>query len=460
MIYKTTKNALSPFLLCFFGIFILTPFNAEAQEKISLQRAIELALQNNLQIKQAQLNEALSSETLSQSRYAIYPSFNGSTNTNYSIGRSFDQLSGQLVEKGITSLNTGVNSSVTLFQGYQKINQIAQNKFELEADKSNTARIKNDLMLAVVTTYLQILSGQDLVEAAKQQVTLATQQLDREQKFFDVGEKTIADLSQSKAQLAAAELNLTDAQNQSDLAFLNLAQLLELDPAAPIDVVRPVTDDPGKIAQYTASEVFKSSLNNYPEVKFAEFRRLASEKGVEIAKGNHYPRLTLGGNLGTGYSTSRQQYVQGTNPPVFERINFADQLNENINRSIGLSLSFPIFNGYQARSSVRRAKIGLQNAEISVQLAKNNLNKIVNQSVYDLRAAEKRYNSAQSAFESSRTAFSAIEQRYGVGLVNSLDFNQAQTNLNRAQFDLIQAKYDVIFRSKVIDFYLGNPLTF
>lgn len=460
MMYKNIHGTLLPLIICVFGVVLSVPYPAQAQKKISLQQAIELVLQNNLQIRQARLSEALSDETLSQSKYDIYPSLNGSTNTNYSIGRSFDQLSGRLVEKGIKSLSSGVNTSVTLFQGFQKINQIAQNKFELEADKSNTARIKNNLMLSVVTTYLQILSGQDLVEAAKQQVSLARQQLDREQKFFDVGEKTIADLLQSKAQVATAELNLTDAQNQSDLAFLNLAQLLELDPAVPFEVVRPVTADPGKVAQYSVHEVFTSSVNTYPEVKFAEFRRLSSQKAVEIARGNYYPRLTLGGSLGTGYSTSREQYIQGTNPPVFERISFANQLNENINRSIGLSLSIPIFNGFRARSSVRRAKINLQNAEISVQLAKNNLNKIVNQAVYDLRAAEKRYNSAHSAFESSQTAFSAIGQRYSVGLVNSLDFNQAQTNLNRAQFDVIQARYDVIFKSKVIDFYLGNPLTF
>lgn len=458
MTHKSFRNLLFFPLLISFGMII--PSEVSAQEKISLQRAIELVLQNNLQIKQAKLSEALSEETLSQSKYDLYPSLNGSSSTNYSVGRSFDQLSGQLVEKGITSMSTGVNTSVTLFQGFQKINQIAQNKFELEADKSNTARIKNDLMLSVVTTYLQILSNQDVVEAAKQQLSISRQQLDREQKFFDVGEKTLADLSQSKAQVANAELNLTDAQNQLDLSFLNLSQLLELDPSIPFEVVPPPIDEAGRITDYTAREVFAQSLTNYPEVQFQEFRRLSSEKGINIAKGNYYPRLTLGGNLGTGYSSSRQQYVPGTNPPVFERINFADQLNENINRSVGLTLSIPIFNGFQARSSVRRAKIGLQNAEIAVQLAKNNLNKIINQAVYDLRAAEKRYNSAKSAFESSRDAFSAIEQRYGVGLVNSLDFNQAQTNLNRAQFDMIQARYDVIFRKKVIDFYLGNPLTF
>src|SRR5690606_38143801 len=139
---------------------------------------------------------------------------------------------------------------------------------------------------------------------------------------------------------------------------------------------------------------------------------------------------------------------------------FATQIQDNFNQFIGFGLSIPIFNGFSARSAVRRAKISFQNSEIDEQIAKNNLNKVINQAVFDLRAAEKRLQSAQSAFQSSKDAFNAIEKRYAVGLVNSLDFNQAQTNLNKAEFDQIQAKYDLIFRSKVIDFYLGNPLTF
>ena len=141
-------------------------------------------------------------------------------------------------------------------------------------------------------------------------------------------------------------------------------------------------------------------------------------------------------------------------------IPFTEQVRDNYNRAIGLSINIPIFNGYQARSSVNRAKINFASARISEDLAKNNLNKVINQAIFDLRAAEKRYISTQSAFESSEAAFNVIKQRYDVGLVNSLDYNQSQINLNQAQFNMIQAKYDLIFRNKLIDFYLGKPLTF
>ncbi len=438
---------------------ILGSFSAEAQQKITLEQAVQLALENNIQLKQAQFNVAISEEDFKQSKFNLTPSLNAGGNLNYSLGRTFDQLSGQPFDQSITSGNGNLNSSVVLFQGFQRINQILQNKYSLEANKSTAQKAKNDLTLNVVTTYLQVLNAQDLTETARQQQEFAKLQLDREQKLFDVGNKTLADLSQAKAQFATAELNLTNAQNQLDLAYLNLAQLMERDPAEKFLVEKPVIDLISTVAsQYIANDIYREALVNYPDVKLAEFRTRAAAKAVSVARGGFYPRLSFGGNLSTGYSSGRQRL--NTTTMTLEDIPLNDQLRDNYNRGVGLSLNIPLWNGYQARSVVNRAKINYQNASLSEQLAKNNLNKIINQAVYDLKAAEKRFASNQSAYASSQAAFETIEQRYQVGLVNSLDFNQAQVNLNKAQFDLIQSKYDLIFRIKVIDFYLGKPLNF
>ena len=424
--------------------------NIQAQEKITLKRATELVVENNLQVKQAEFSEAISDENLRQSKYSLLPTLNANTSLNFNFGRSIDPLTNQFVNQAITSNNGNISSNTPLFGGFQRINIIAQNKLQLDVDKSFTQKVKNDLVLAVVTNYLTVLNSQDLLTAARQQSDISRQQLDIEQKFFDVGNRTLADLAQSKSQVATAELNVTNAQNQVDLAFLNLAQLLERDPAVPFEVEKPAVNDVATVnTAYSAAEVYKSASLNFPDIKLAELRKLVLEKEIDIAKSGYYPSLNLQTGMGTRYSNGS-----------FGNTSFATQIQDNFNQFIGFGLNIPLFNGYAARSAVRRAKIGLQNGEVNEQLAKNNLNKVINQAVYDLRAAEKRYYSAQIAFESSREAFNVIEQRYAVGLVNSLDFNLAQTNLNKAQFDQIQARYDLIFRSKVIDYYLGNPITF
>ncbi len=421
-----------------------------AQERITLKRATELVIENNLQIKQAQFSEAISEENLSQSKLALYPSLNANTGLNFNFGRSIDPLTNQFINQAITSTSGNVTSNTALFQGFRRLNEISQNKLQLEADKSNTQKVKNDLILAVVTNYLSVLNAQDLLIASQQQLDIANQQLDIEQKFFDVGNKTLADLSQAKSQVATAELNVTNAKNQVDLSFLNLAQLLERDPSVSFEVEKPQIDNISNVnAAYSAVDVFKTASLNFPDIKLAEFRKQVLEKEIDIARGGYFPSLNLQSGFGTRYSNG-----------AFANTSFAAQVKDNFNQFIGFGLTIPIFNGLAAKSNVRRANINFQNAMLSEQLAKNNLNKVINQAVYDLRAAEKRYYSAQTAYESSKEAFNVIQQRYAVGLVNSLDFNQAQTNLNKAQFDQIQAQYDLIFRSKVIDYYLGNPITF
>lgn len=443
-------------------IFSTAGFGALAQEKITLQQAVQEALENNLQIKQAQLSEALSEENLKESKLARLPTLNANSNLNFNFGRSVDPFSYQFVNQQITSSNGSIYTSLPLFQGGLLHHQISQNKYLLEADKSTTQKAKNDLSLNVVTSYLSILNNEDLLAAAKQQLEIAQQQLSRIQKQYDAGGKTLADLAQVKSQVAASELNVTNAQNQLDLSYLDLSQLMERSPDAEFVIDRPVIDEVGQLnTAYTAAEIYSQSVKQYPDIKAAAYDRLAAESGIKAAKSSLYPRLSFQGSAATGYS-SRGQHIIGVDEdgPIYGNSDFGSQLSENFNQTIGFGLSIPIFNGSSSRTAVKRAKIRYQNALYAEQLQKNNLNKVINQAVLDLKAAEKRYYSARSAFESSKTAFYAIEQRYNVGLVNSLDYNQSQTELNQAEFDVIQAKYDLIFRSKLIDFYLGNPLTF
>lgn len=423
---------------------------AQTGKIITLRQAVDFTLQNNLQIKQAQFQSAITDENLKQSKFELYPNLSSSFSAKKQFGLFFDQTAGGLVSKGSQSTNTlsgGLSSNVTLFSGFRLKNQILQNKSLLEADKSNVEKVKNDLSLSVVNTYLQILNNQDLVKASEQQLALSKQQLGAADKKFKVGNNTQADLSQAEAQVANNELSLTNAQNAFELAMLDLKQLMEMSPERVITLQIPAIGNLETIeSEYSGYEVYSKAVTNYPDIKTAEYNTEASKFGVKVAKGGLYPNLSFGGQLFDNYSN---------NIPF----TFSDQLNNNFGQALGFSLSIPIFNNYRSRSNYNIAKIRYENAKASEQLVKNNLNKIINKAVQDLKSSIKSYGATQSAFNSSKVAFNAIKQRYEVGLANVIELNISQTNYNKAEFDFIQAKYNVIFRKKVIDFYLGNPLT-
>jgi len=426
-----------------------------AQQVITIQQAVENTLKNNLTIKQAQFNAAISEENLTQSKYSIYPNLNASVNPNLTFGRGLDQTTFQVTNQ--TSLYTSGNLStnVDLFQGFTKINQIRQNKILLDADKSNIEKVKNDLILNVVNAYLQVLYNTDLERASKEQLDIARKTLARENALLDAGNKTLADVSQAKSQAATAELNLTNAQNALSISYLTLGQLMEMQPNQKFVVEAPLIDNIKTASTaVSAEEIYNNALNIFPDIKLANLRSLAAKQAIAVAKGAYSPSLSLGAGLNTSYSY--QFNYNGLTPQA----SFADQINQRLGQSIGMSLQIPIFNGFSARSSVRKAKITYQNNLVQEQLAKNNLNKVIFQATTDLKAAESRYASTQNAFNAQKDAFYVVEQRYNVGLVNSLDYSTAQTNRNKAEIDFIQAKYDLIFRAKVIDYYLGKQITF
>ncbi|HWZ16114.1 MAG TPA: TolC family protein [Mucilaginibacter sp.] len=472
------RSSICALLLAVFG------FTANAQQVITLQQAVDSTLKNNLNIKQAVMTESLGVEDYKQSKNNLLPSLNANPQASYNFGRSPNLTTYTYSSKSFLYVNGAASVGVTLFQGGQLRNQILQNKLLLDVDKTNTAKVKNDLLLNVVTDYLTILTDQDLVIAAKQQIALANITLDRAQKNFEAGNQTRADLAQAQAQVSTAQLNLTNAQNQVDLAILILKQYMEMDPSKNITVEKP---DISKLTDirtiYDATEVIKTAFTTNPDIRLAELRQQTYAQAIKIAKGNYYPTVSLFGGVGTNYSNQITTQVvgqtpaayvpigtvQGTNQtvltlkPVSQQIygpySAFGQLSNNLNESVGVSVQIPIFNRFLARTSVRKAKINYQYAELTTQLAKNNLSKTIIQAVLDLQAAEKSYQSAQQTFQSNKEALNVTKQRYDAGLENTLNYNTALTNYNKSQNDMIEARYQVIFRSKVIDYYIGNPIT-
>jgi Outer membrane protein len=458
---KRTFIILTYPISCLF-IALFSPLAVSAQQLITVREAVRQALDNNLQVKQAQFQQALSEQDLKEAKSQFYPSLNAQVSGNMRFGRYFDQTTGQLVPS-VNTASGGVSTDIPIFQGFQRINQVLANKNQLAADQSNVEKVKNDLVLSVVTTYLEALTNQDLLTAAEQQMKLSQRQLEVAEANYEVGNNTLADLSQARSQVATDELNVTSAQNAFELSILNLKQLMEMDPTVEITLEKPeiheIEDAP---VAYNAVDVYRQALDVQPDIRTATLTTKVAENNIAIAKGGYYPTLGFGAGYSTSVSSVASQPVgvDGEGNPIYERIPFSEQLSLNESPYIGLSLNIPIFNRFQTRINVNRAKINYQNALTNEQLTKNNLNKVIHQAVLDLRSARTRYYSTETAFTSARDAFEVIQQRYEVGLANSVELFTAQTTMNRAEFDHIQARYDLLFRSKVIDFYLGNEINF
>lgn len=477
---NTIPKAKTGKLLFGLTFFLFAPLAVISQQKITLSQAIDSTIANNIQIKQAQFDAEISDVNVKQSKASLYPTLNAGLAGYRLYGRALDPTTNQFANAALTVGQGSVYADVTLFQGFQKLNQIKQNKYFADADHDNVSKIKNDLTLSVLSTYLQVLSNRDLLKASKEQLAIAKQELQRQQKFYKVGQKTLADLSQAKAQVANAEANQTNAQNEMERSYLILSQLMERKTTEEFEVVDPSKDQLDKLnLKYTAIDVYDQALRTYPDIRLASNKRLGYEKAIAIARGEGMPVLSLGAAMSTSYSSDARTavatqitgavpigVVTGTGQQVVtptylnQNIAFKDQINHNFNQAVGLTLQIPILNGFISRYDIKKAKLQYQSAKAAEELAKTNLNKVIAEAVWDVHATLKKYRSAEVTFKSTQDAFKVMQQRYSVGLANSLELNVAETDRNTAEFALIQSKYDLIFKSKLIDYYMGNRISF
>jgi len=428
----------------------------------SLEECINHAVENNIIIKQQELQTQLQENTLEQSKLDLLPSLNGTATNNWSFGRALDETTYQFTEEeNVRSNQFYASSGVTLFSGLQNYNTIVRNRYNVDASFQYLQNIKDDISLNVALAYLQILLNKELVAVTGNQLQTTREQIEKTRKMVDAGSLPRGNLLEIQAQAALEELQLINMENQLDLSYLNIVQLLELDSVAGFEIIVPeiVITETGIITE-NVNDIYNTAKQIRPEVKSAELRLKSAEYDLKIAKGGRSPRLNLNTTFSTGYSSIRQK-ILGIDPLEGIRYGeypFADQINDNINYGIGLTLSIPVFNGWQVNTSISNSKISIQNNQYSLENTRKQLYKNIQQAYADAQASLKSYIASQKAVESMQESFRYTEQRFNVGMVTPVEYNTAKAQLLNTESELAQSKYEYIFKIKVLDFYKGLPL--
>ncbi len=462
---------------------LLLPVSVGAQESRvwSLEDCVNHALENNLRIQQQKLGVDVARENLRQSQANRLPSLNANASHNYNYGRMLDPITNEFSTERVQTNNFNLSSGMTLFSGFQIRNNIEMDRYDLQAREYDVATMENDISLAVASAYLQILFTKELVEMADNQLEITRQQVDRTAKLVDAGTLARGSLLTIQALQATEELQLVNAENQLRIAYLDLMQLLDLREDIGFEVEVPEVElIPSETIDYSPMQIFDTAAQIQPGILSADMQVAGAEKSHEIARGGRYPRLALSGNVATGYSEARLRVVDindvdpkyagqtGSVEALFapkfagvetEVIPFRDQIDENLNRSIGVFLQIPIFNNYQVRSNMNRTQISLENSRLQRQIVRDQLYKTIEQAHQDAHAALQRYRATEKNVQALEESFRYTEQRFNVGMVNTIEYNDAKNRLTAVQSELLQAKYEYVFRVQVLDFYIGRPIS-
>jgi outer membrane protein len=442
---------ISTYILILFSVFIVNG-NAQDTTKVwSLEECINYAYENNISIKRQMLNTKYQETQLKQSRLNRLPDLNAQMGYNFNFGYTWIQQEATNVDRNTQSFNSGLGSNVSVFKGLNLNNTIKRDQYTLLAAIQTTEKIKNDISLQITGLYLQVLFDKELLNVAKEQLQTTELQVERTKELVDAGKLAKGKYLEMRSQAAKEALNVTIQENNLSISLLNLAQLLDLKDTKSFDILSPDIPESANTLPESPDAVYSTALDLMPEIKGSEYSLKSSEYELKMAKGNYYPNLSLNFGLGANANWLNDD-PNGYNRPLW------DQLESTRNYYIGASLRIPIFNKLQIRNTVKNAKLGVLDAKYKLEQDKLALRKEIQQAYADAIAAYKKYKSSFNAVESYKESFRYTQEKFNVGMVNSVDYNVAKTDYLRAQSNLLQAKYEYILRMKILDFYRGLPL--
>lgn len=454
---------------------------SDAQNRWSLQKCISQAQENSIAVKLKKLTIQQAEINAVRALHNQYPNLSSSINYGLNFGRTIDPTTNLFESQSISNNRINLSTGMPLYNGGAIKNSIAQTKIDVQSSKLDADQYAQDLALSVVQYYIAILFAQDRLDNARIQVQTTTEQLNQVDKLISAGSRPEGDRLDILAQQARDEQNVIVYQNNVTTNKLSLKQLLRLPLEQPFDIERPSPDAlQPSIQDQDILAVYNYALNNRFDIKSGELKIKSAEMGVQIQKAFYLPSLSFFGSLSTSYSNLGQKitgYKTKSSPldvvfngqnahlevlnevPVTAKNPYFSQIDQNLGYGFGFGLSIPIYENYKYRAQVKQAQLSVENTRLNNDQIKENLKNNIQTSLNDLRATANTYEAAKKTTAAQRLAYNNTKTKFDLGSANTFELLTAKNKLDISITDELIARYDYIFRSKVIDYYLGRTIT-
>ena len=443
-------------LVIVIGIVSTTLYAQSADLRIiTIDQAISIALENNYSLKQAKNELDLAEDLIFSEKADFLPSVSASMNGSRTTGQQFifERFSEDLdpfVDVSSQSISGGMNASINLFNGFNNILTLKSSQSNKESRTQQYERAKESVIFNTASRYLQVLLDKELLAIAEQNLETSTTQLNQVQAQVELGARPMVDLFNQEAQVANDELVVTQRENTLSLNSLLLVRQLEIDPLGSYDFIVPdLTLNDLPWMDINIRSLVSEALSTRSDILSAEATILSLKYQMQITKNSLLPSLRASAGVSSRYS---DQYSIGGN-----EVSFSDQFfDQQVNRSLGLSFSLPLFNNWNRIYSIQSAEVQLKNAELNLDNSKMQVIQEVSQAYNDYSSYVKQLDASEKSLIASERAFQTQQERYNLGASTLIELTQAQSAFVSAQSSYTQALYNLIFQEKLLDFYLGK----
>ena len=430
--------------------------NTFAQTRWTLQECVNHAIENNVSIKQIELDNKLAEVDKKDAFGNFLPSVNANASHSWNIGLNTNITTGILENQTTQFTSMGASANVDIFRGLQNQNRFRRSKLALISSQYQHLKMEEDVALNVVNAYLQILFNKENLKVQHQQFEADSLQLVRSEALVDAGMIPSGDLYDMKATLATDKQRIIQADYALVVSKMSLAQLLQMEDFKDFDIADVDYEfEPNSIFFESPESIFNKARQERTDLKIAQSNVKVAEKDVEIAKGAYMPSL-----VGFYSFSSRVSYAKVPDGKGGEKdpLPFFDQFDMYKGHNFGLQLNIPIFNGNAVRNNVERSKINLEKSRQTLQQTEQDLERNIYTAYSDAKGAMETYLATEEMLKARQEAFRYTKERYENGMATAFDYNQSQTLLVNTQSDLLRAKYDYLFRTRILEFYFGIPI--
>lgn len=405
----------------------------------TLDSCINYAISNNIDVRARSIERQSAEYDIIEAKDRFLPQVNAGASQSFDFGRGLTS-SNIYADRNTSNFMWNVGLSLPIFQGLSAKRQLDLAKANLASMIENIEAVKDDVTLRVMSQYLQVLYCGELHEIAIEQERISQIELKRQEDLFEAGKIPELDLTQVRAQLAQDQLTTITTANDRKIALVDLAHLLQLTDIDNFDIA-PLPESETILPD--AATILANALEINHSLKASALDITTAEKQISLAKSGYLPKLSFNAGLSSGYYN-----VSGTENP-----SFGTQMRENFNKSIGFTLSIPIFDAFATRNSIRKAEIQKLNAELRYDDAKTQLQKAIQQAYYQAEAAIAKHKAGITAREAANVAINAMQEKFNFGRANATEFEQAKTNYIKTSAEAAQAKYEAMLRIRILQFY-------
>ncbi|MCC5926779.1 MAG: TolC family protein [Bacteroidetes bacterium] len=451
---------LSFIVLFLFGV--ISYAGAQAPQIITLQQAIDLALENNPALRQAENNILIQDANVRSAQMDFLPNLNAGFNGQRRTGRQFVQETLQFDDFTTNTMGGSISTNVVIFDGLRNIYSLRASQSARLSAEEMLERQRENVIFSTAVAYLNVILGEELLNIAIENLESSRQQLEQIEAQVEVGMRPLVDLYNQEALVARNEFEIVQQENSLNINKLNLIRIMAIDPLQEYDFEIPEIREQSLVMQdFSLNELVAAAMANRRDLLSTEIQITNASQNLRIARGAYLPTVSLSGSLSSGYSDQFRETTLDPNGNLQRQtVGFFDQFTDrNRSRQVGFNVQIPIFNRYNTTRQVQLSQIQYKNAVIELETKQLEVFQEVRQAYNDYIAAAKQLETTERSMIAATKAFETEQERFRVGASTLIELTRAQAEFVSASSNRVQSVYRFVFQEKLLEYYLGRIST-